>query len=119
MKISPMMIESGVAALARIKKQHPVDESIVAAVFSAMHSAMQAEQKRAAGVVTTKPYEHQAWPAWRYGPDGEAMVFDKSEDVPEGWTDQISAGLDNALAHAKRRPGRPPKVKTDASPTVA
>lgn len=28
------------------------------------------------------------WPAWRYSPDGEAKMFDKPEDVPEGWLDR-------------------------------
>lgn len=26
------------------------------------------------------------WPAWRFGPDGESQLFEKAEDVPEGWT---------------------------------
>lgn len=25
------------------------------------------------------------WPAWRYGPDGEAAQFERPEDVPDGW----------------------------------
>ncbi len=25
------------------------------------------------------------WPAWRYGPDGEAEQFECEADVPEGW----------------------------------
>lgn len=25
------------------------------------------------------------WPAWRYGPDGDAKQFDGPEDVPAGW----------------------------------
>lgn len=114
MKITPWMIEAGVAALARIKRQHPVDASVVAAVFSAMHSAMEAEQKRMAGIVTTKPYEHQDWPAWRYGPNGEALIFGRPEDVPEGWT-EAGATADSV---EKRKPGRPPKVKTDAATAV-
>ena len=32
-----------------------------------------------------QPYVYQAWPAWRYGPDGEAAIFDGPDDVPEGW----------------------------------
>lgn len=28
------------------------------------------------------------WPAWKYGPYGEAVVFEKPEDVPFGWTDK-------------------------------
>ena len=115
MKISPSMIEAGVGALARIKKQHPVDESIVAAVFSAMHSMMEAEQKRMAGVVVTKAYVHQDWPAWRYSPEGDGEVFDKPEDVPEGWTDTMPAHL----VEAPKRRGRPPKAKADAPAAVS
>lgn len=114
MKITPSMIEAGVAALARIKRQHPVDASVVAAVFSAMHSAMEAEQKRMAGIVTTKPYEHQDWPAWRSGPNGESRIFDRPEDVPEGW----GAATNIATPVEKRKPGRPPNVKTDAAAAV-
>lgn len=27
------------------------------------------------------------WPAWFYGPDGEAGIFERKEDVPKGWAD--------------------------------
>lgn len=33
------------------------------------------------------PYKYSAWPAWRYGPGGEAKVFQRIEDVPVGWVD--------------------------------
>jgi hypothetical protein len=26
------------------------------------------------------------WPSWRYGPGGQSAIFQKEEDVPEGWT---------------------------------
>lgn len=29
--------------------------------------------------------EKQLWPSWRYGPNGEAGVFESEDDVPEGW----------------------------------
>lgn len=29
------------------------------------------------------------WPSWRYGPNGEAEIFQREEDVPPGWTDYI------------------------------
>lgn len=32
-----------------------------------------------------KPDPH--WPAWFYGPKGEAGTFDRKEDVPKGWAD--------------------------------
>lgn len=25
------------------------------------------------------------WPSWYYGPDGEAKIFQREEDVPQGW----------------------------------
>lgn len=34
-----------------------------------------------------QPYVYQAWPAWRYGPDGQKAIFQGPEEVPEGWTD--------------------------------
>jgi hypothetical protein len=30
------------------------------------------------------------WPSWRYGPNGEAQIFEKAEDVPKGWEDHPS-----------------------------
>jgi len=30
------------------------------------------------------------WPSWRYGPNGQAAVFVKGDDVPEGWVDRPS-----------------------------
>lgn len=30
------------------------------------------------------------WPSWRYGPGGEAAVFNSPEEVPEGWEDHPS-----------------------------
>lgn len=27
------------------------------------------------------------WPSWKYGPNGEAAIFERPEDVPTGWTD--------------------------------
>lgn len=38
--------------------------------------------------VVEKPYEYQAWPAWRYDPEtGKGEIFESAEEVPEGWTD--------------------------------
>jgi len=28
------------------------------------------------------------WPRWCFGPDGESQLFEKREDVPEGWFDK-------------------------------
>ena len=32
-------------------------------------------------------YVFQAWPSWRYGPDGQEQIFQSAEEVPEGWVD--------------------------------
>lgn len=30
------------------------------------------------------------WPAWFYGPSGQAQVFESKDDVPKGWVDHPS-----------------------------
>lgn len=30
---------------------------------------------------------YNKWPAWYYGPAGEAQVFENADDVPKGWKD--------------------------------
>lgn len=47
------------------------------------------------------------WPSWRYGPGGQAKVFEREEDVPAGWVDH-PAGV--RPAEDKPRRGRPRKV---------
>jgi hypothetical protein len=37
------------------------------------------------------PKVFPSWPAWRYGPNGEAAIFLRPEDVPEGWKDTQTA----------------------------
>jgi hypothetical protein len=32
-------------------------------------------------------YVHQAWPSWRYGPNGESAIFQGDDEVPAGWLD--------------------------------
>jgi hypothetical protein len=32
-------------------------------------------------------HEPIKFPGWRYGPKGEAEIFERAADVPEGWTD--------------------------------
>lgn len=32
----------------------------------------------------------QKWPSWRYGPKGEADIFQSEVDVPKGWVDHPS-----------------------------
>lgn len=54
------------------------------------------------------PYTYQAWPAWYFGPNNQSGVFDRAEDVPEGWVDHPSK-LQPAEPEASARRGRPPK----------
>ncbi len=56
--------------------------------------------------------ENRPWPAWRYGPDGVAQVFEKEEDVPEGWFDHPSkVGQEPEEKPEVKRRGRPPAVE--------
>lgn len=37
------------------------------------------------------------WPSWRYGPNGERLIFNTANDVPYGWTKKpqdIFVGVD-------------------------
>jgi len=36
------------------------------------------------------PEGFQSFPSWRYGPNGEAKIFEREEDIPEGWVDHPS-----------------------------
>jgi hypothetical protein len=36
---------------------------------------------------TPVPYVFQAWPAYRYGPNGQSAIFQSAEEVPDGWQD--------------------------------
>ena len=91
-KVTPGMIEAGVNGMARARRQLIGDGGVVAQIFSAMELIQRQEEARqrlddrAAGPA---PYVHQNWPAWRYGPGGESKIFQKPEDVPEGWTESV------------------------------
>lgn len=45
----------------------------------------------------------QDWPACRYSPDGEAQIFQKAEDVPEGWEDSPAKFKPVAVAERGER----------------
>lgn len=71
------------------------------------------------------------WPAWRYGPDNQAEIFNGEEQVPRGWQDHPSkletrdeeeangkadADADEKAQEGqmlKTRRGRPPKVREE------
>lgn len=97
MKITPVMVTAGVDAISRAKKAKPQDAGLVTIVFSAMWSAYEKEQKRLAGLEKPKPYEHQDWPRWMYDSHGTGRIFDKAEDVPEGWLDHAPTIVGAAL----------------------
>lgn len=110
MKITPAMVEAGVAAMARNKPKNPNDESMVNLIYSAMDHARRAELARAAEGPQT--YHHQDWPAWRYSPEGEGKVFNAAHEVPEGWTETVPDMSQRlASAAAGKRRGRPPKAQ--------
>lgn len=58
-------------------------------------------------------YEYVAFPAWFYGPNGEAEIFESEAQVPAGWLDDPNKFAQKSETPdeepAKRR-GRPPKV---------
>lgn len=29
------------------------------------------------------------WPAWFFSPDGDSAIFDRQEDVPDGWVNNV------------------------------
>lgn len=38
----------------------------------------------------SKHTPEQRWPAWWYGPEGQAELFNSEEEVPQGWEDHPS-----------------------------
>lgn len=56
--------------------------------------------------------EFSQWPAWHYGPKGEAQVFDAAGDVPAGWKDHPSKVGEKSPEPAKE--AKAPKAKAAA-----
>lgn len=53
-------------------------------------------------------YEHQSWPAWFYGEDGQAQIFNGPDEVPEGWHDNpAKVGDKDAVTHLPGATGTP------------
>jgi len=46
------------------------------------------------------------WPAWRKSPSGEGRVFERPEDVPEGW---VSPADWRPAAEASEQPAPAPE----------
>lgn len=118
--VTTTMTEAGVNAYERIQRTRQSPQAIVAAVFNAMDAVRRREAIKQPGAAPV--YVHQDWPSFRYGPNGESKVFQRAEDVPEGWQDspnfvtaakEIGAEVIGDLVE-KRRPGRPRLVRPDA-----
>ena len=60
-------------------------------------------------------YKHVEFPAWRYGPNGEAQIFDHKEEVPNGWVDspaKVGKPQPKAPAPKKAEVLKAPETKT-------
>lgn len=66
---------------------------------------------------------HVAWPSWRYGPAGEAEIFQNAGEVPDGWKDHPKKHLPGYVepapapgeeAAAPAKPKRTFPMTTDA-----
>ena len=65
-----------------------------------------------------QPYVFQAFPSYRYGPNGEAEVFESEADVPEGWLDHPSK-FNAPEADAPTAKATPQKRQTAAEKKAA
>lgn len=45
------------------------------------------------------------WPAWFYGPNGEAAVFERPADVPPGWADEPGKAEQQPKRRRQRKEG--------------
>lgn len=67
--------------------------------------------------------DDQNWPAWRYGPNGESLIFQSEDEVPAGWEDHPSKhDRDVGAESGTRTAVQPANVTTteeDAARTVA
>ena len=50
--------------------------------------------------------EFQAWPSWRYGPNGASKLCENEAEVPKGWVDHPEAAekLTEKAAKAETKP---------------
>lgn len=53
------------------------------------------------------------WPSWRYGPNGEAEIFETEDQVPAGWADHPDKARVVSEEPVRRGPGRPKKPVFD------
>lgn len=59
------------------------------------------------------------WPAWRYGPKGEAAVFEAEKDVPKGWHDHPAKhGSDAGAARTATQPANVTTTEKEAAKTT-
>jgi hypothetical protein len=101
-KVSTAMVEAGVNALANSRRLS--DEMVVANVFRDMvkaHNREEADKRKE----PAPAYVHQAFPSWRYGPNGAAMLCQTEAEVPEGWASSPAeyVGAADKKAPAQKR----------------
>jgi hypothetical protein len=44
-----------------------------------------------------------SWPAWYYGPGGAAAIFERADDIPEGWADAPGKAVADPIGHHATR----------------
>ena len=59
--------------------------------------------------------EFQAWPSWRYGPNGASKLCENEAEVPKGWVDHPEAAekLTEKTAKAETKPADGDAAKAD------
>ena len=63
--------------------------------------------------------ESNAWPAWRYGPNGEADIFESEAAVPKGWKSHPSAfDKPEKAEKAEKAQKAPEEIKPAEAPAV-
>lgn len=59
------------------------------------------------------------WPSWRYGPGGQSAIFQKAEDVPEGWVSHPSEVEETDAKPTPPKSNRRKKKDEPAPPLTA
>lgn len=66
--------------------------------------------------------EFQAWPSWRYGPNGASKLCENEAEVPKGWVDHPEAAeklTEKAAKTAKEAETKPAGEETKADVDAA
>lgn len=59
-------------------------------------------------VIVIAPADKVDFPAWYYGPKGEAEIFESAGDVPKGWLDHPQKAKTKTVAAKAAEPVDPP-----------